>query len=334
MGEGPLWYVQDPSTNNCADYWWTNLLYIENIYPWGLGDECAGWLWYLANDMQFFVVMPLFVVAFYFNEWFGWLTVVVATFTSVIATIWLMIANDYSVYFWASNSGYWDDVYVKPWCRIQPYMVGIGLGFLCYKFDPAKIKLPPWLMYVLYGSSVIFLGIPAFGCFKLYHQQSEDAWSTTMNGVYGGICRLFWGLGLATMVYVCTAIANEKEPAENGFVYYSSLVGKYISAFLSHAFWAPVGKLTYCAYLMHPVWLTFANALLGEFVQISNSLFACFFLGNVSISLALATALLLLVEKPFANLEAILMGMLKSRGEKPKKPAPKHFYDSPEMSIE
>ena len=32
FGEGPLWYnMRD--TSACSDYWWTNLLYINNFHP-------------------------------------------------------------------------------------------------------------------------------------------------------------------------------------------------------------------------------------------------------------------------------------------------------------
>jgi hypothetical protein len=35
MGDGPLWVDQGQRIiNNCQQYWWTNLLFISNIYPW------------------------------------------------------------------------------------------------------------------------------------------------------------------------------------------------------------------------------------------------------------------------------------------------------------
>ncbi|KAJ8021720.1 Nose resistant to fluoxetine protein 6 [Holothuria leucospilota] len=48
----------------CQDYWWTNLLYINTLppFPGSQGGGCAGWSWYLANDMQFFIISPLFIV--------------------------------------------------------------------------------------------------------------------------------------------------------------------------------------------------------------------------------------------------------------------------------
>lgn len=38
LGEGPLWYTNQLRTK-CDDYWWTNLLYINNFYPKSLQDE-------------------------------------------------------------------------------------------------------------------------------------------------------------------------------------------------------------------------------------------------------------------------------------------------------
>ena len=53
---------------NCQKYWWTNLLYINNLYPQQFLSQCMGWSWYLANDMQFFVISPLIIVPLY--VWF------------------------------------------------------------------------------------------------------------------------------------------------------------------------------------------------------------------------------------------------------------------------
>ena len=33
FGDGPLWFIIRKQTLACSDYWWTNLLYINNLHP-------------------------------------------------------------------------------------------------------------------------------------------------------------------------------------------------------------------------------------------------------------------------------------------------------------
>ena len=37
LGSGPVWYRTQQRTS-CFNYWWTNLLYIQNFYPIQYGD--------------------------------------------------------------------------------------------------------------------------------------------------------------------------------------------------------------------------------------------------------------------------------------------------------
>ena len=52
----------EPEAEDCARAPWLNLLYINNFY--GIVEdptpqsECLGVTWYLANDMQFFLIAP------------------------------------------------------------------------------------------------------------------------------------------------------------------------------------------------------------------------------------------------------------------------------------
>ena len=48
---------------DCTKVWWTNFLYINNLYPWKEIDECMRWTWYLANDMQFYVISPVILLS-------------------------------------------------------------------------------------------------------------------------------------------------------------------------------------------------------------------------------------------------------------------------------
>jgi hypothetical protein len=56
FGSGPLWYRQQNdngpchperrSVCGCASSWWANLLYVQNLYPFGSQDkQCMSWAW-------------------------------------------------------------------------------------------------------------------------------------------------------------------------------------------------------------------------------------------------------------------------------------------------
>ena len=61
MTSGPFAATKD-TLGKCDKYWWYNILYINNFkQDAGL---CVGHVWYLANDMQFFLLSPIFLYAF------------------------------------------------------------------------------------------------------------------------------------------------------------------------------------------------------------------------------------------------------------------------------
>lgn len=78
--KGPLSIEEDAYLETCKKNWWMNLLYINNINnisvvfslnkthsynPIYLLLQCMGWTWYLAADMQFYVLAPIFIYSLY-----------------------------------------------------------------------------------------------------------------------------------------------------------------------------------------------------------------------------------------------------------------------------
>ncbi|XP_072041408.1 O-acyltransferase like protein-like [Amphiura filiformis] len=143
----------------CQKQWWTHLLYINNLYPYpGSTTEnvCMGWAWYLADDMQFFIISP-FILYLLYRFWKAGILAIVALFlTSFGSTIYLCI-------YWGlgfSNTGYYNDrasndprpgedyIYGKPWHRIPPYLIGILFGYLLYKLKGRTIEIGWSYFYV------------------------------------------------------------------------------------------------------------------------------------------------------------------------------------------
>ena len=58
FGSGPNWFgSQQVLVENCYKYWWANLLFIANF--WKQDDSCDGALWYVFNEFQFFLILPV-----------------------------------------------------------------------------------------------------------------------------------------------------------------------------------------------------------------------------------------------------------------------------------
>ena len=93
MTAGPFaWMSSSPYgavyhiASRCRSYWWSNLLYINNFYP-NYGDlgECMSWTWYLANDMQFYIIIsPILLLLFRYRKIAGVIMAVVLTLASEV----------------------------------------------------------------------------------------------------------------------------------------------------------------------------------------------------------------------------------------------------------
>lgn len=62
-GEGPRFFMYLESTQ-CSKYWIPHLTFLNNLIPWSSNDTCLPWTWYIANDMQFFLLLPIFVTLY------------------------------------------------------------------------------------------------------------------------------------------------------------------------------------------------------------------------------------------------------------------------------
>ena len=84
---GPVAFGYNGLLEACEKYWWTDLLFINNLWPWEMGKQCVGWVWYLANDFQFFLLTPFILLIMYFNKLIGFIVNVMIILLSVMAAM-------------------------------------------------------------------------------------------------------------------------------------------------------------------------------------------------------------------------------------------------------
>ena len=88
FGDGPLWIqggVIDQLGSLCKSDWWANFLFVNNL----TNQNCMSWVWYLANDMQFFILMPFIVYAFTKNKLIGYMIPLLIVIANLGLTIGL-----------------------------------------------------------------------------------------------------------------------------------------------------------------------------------------------------------------------------------------------------
>lgn len=42
-------------------YWWTNLIWINNLYPVNFDDKCLPWTWFIPCYVQLSLLLPIFL---------------------------------------------------------------------------------------------------------------------------------------------------------------------------------------------------------------------------------------------------------------------------------
>lgn len=83
-----------------------------------------------------------------------------------------------------------------------------------------------------------------------------------VSALYSGVARSVWSIGVGWVVFACTTGNGGKARTikncvhnRNKFTYY--LIG-IVNKFLSWRYFTPLSRLTYCAYLIHPLVIMYA----------------------------------------------------------------------------
>ncbi|KXJ18551.1 nose resistant to fluoxetine protein 6 [Exaiptasia diaphana] len=291
LGEGPFWY-EIQSKQPCDEYWWTNLLYINNFYP---KAECMAWAWYLANDMQFFVISPFIIFAAYrfgkrgLGLSVGLLLMAGFISTAVILDYYKLGSTILDMNAGVGNANFFQYVYVKPYCRIAPYLVGMALGYLLHVIKDGPPRTHSWLFILCGWCAAIILALsPVFGTYKAF-KKNPQPFTRTENVFYGTFSRFSWSLALAWVIYAC----------HTG---YGGLVDKILSA----RFWIPLSRLTYCVYLVHLVVLTVYLSSYQTVLFYSDVNASWHFMACTTISYFVAYIVSVSCEVPMMHLEKLV----------------------------
>ena len=282
IGSGPFWLFKD-EVDNCEKYWWTNILYINNFYPAAsYTDMCYALSWYLAVVVQFFMISPIFLLLLY-HFWEIGFVVIVGTMLTSIAMIGTVVGiKDYNV---VGVDPSINMIYVKPYCRINAYLIGILLGFILYKQWRVRYKL--WINICFYSVTwIIAISCCFIIVFGQYKTWNGHPFTKAEYMMYYMFNHTVFSIGIALMIYAC----------HNGF-------GGIIDKILSWNFWVPLSRLSYMAYLFHVIVIILMYRTLRFRFIYTNWSMIVMFAAAVTLSYSLSLIIAITVEYPVANMK-------------------------------
>uniref|UniRef100_A0A1I8F2B8 Acyl_transf_3 domain-containing protein n=1 Tax=Macrostomum lignano TaxID=282301 RepID=A0A1I8F2B8_9PLAT len=276
--EGPM-YPQAPAAIDpqCPTDWWKNALYINNLFSAESGAGlCMGWSWYLANDMQFYIVSPLLFCLLAIKPALG----VGVTSALLLASVTAMgihsTVNGLAVGFFGIAQEF-SGIYIKPWFRATPYLVGVLSGYLLHRLKERRWRPNRLLVALLW---LVAAGVALSIVYGLYDLSQNVA------SLYNAVYRPLWAAAVAWVTIACVT-GN----------------GGWVNSLLSQPLFAPLSRLTYCAYLVHPVvmlayYLSRRQAMVWDNFSVIHA-----FLGNCALAYMAAFVASLMFEAPLIGLE-------------------------------
>ena len=327
IGSGPLWVFIDGLLGKCNEYWYTNLIYLNNFIPDWKSSVCLGQSWYLANDMQFFIISPIIILLYIkLHRAIGWFLVFALCCVNISMAAVVAHHFDLSPAILAASNGseQFDFYYVKPYCRVAPYVLGIACGFIVYTYrkyqdsrevyDSFSLLIAKtqeiWYVRVLtFLLGVSLINILIFSQYNLYKYPGKaaqyDNWSKESNYTFIALERTVYGLGLS-------------------LTFLPMLLGhfKLITSFLSLYPWSILARFSFVIYLIHQSIIEIlvksqkTVQIVYEYSVMRDAIY--YFI----LSLFFAIPIVLLIELPSGNIEKLIFsrGIPSKSGEVQKEP--------------
>ncbi|CAJ0582501.1 unnamed protein product, partial [Mesorhabditis spiculigera] len=241
LQSSPLLLPLQAREDNCQKNWWVNLLYLTNFVHYR--EQCYLVSWYLATDLQIYIFAPLILVPFAINKFLGMAVsggiFILSTGINIASVLhYHYPLTDYTVGIIQdprmTNQDYNMVMYNAPWIRCQIYIQGMWVGYFLQMYT-GKLKLNRFVKQI--GNIVLFLislGLMLIAVMVVKDWVKNEDWPVGWRAIYSAFSRPAWGFGLSWLI-----IAS----------YYG--YGGFINRFMSWNIWIPLGRLTYCAYLIH-----------------------------------------------------------------------------------
>ncbi|KAH8356383.1 hypothetical protein KR084_009551, partial [Drosophila pseudotakahashii] len=293
---GPLFKDGFSGKSVCQKSWFWTLLFVVNY----TNQKCLHHTWYLAVDMQLFLISPILLIAIY--KWgkkaaAGIIVLIVLLSGCLFAT---MMVNNYSMmknYTYVAQT----KMYFATHTHATPWLIGFLFGYFLYLNQGRKFKLS-WI--AVWSGWILCLAMIFTSIFALYPaiQSGAPPLSTLEESFYYTLTRLGWPMAIGWVVFACM----------QGY-------GGLANSFLSSPLWQPLSRLSYSIY----IWHIFIQEINSKSIR-TNSYFSDYqvmlrFWSTFGFTALLAFFMYLLVEAPIGGLDLFLRPQKKASASRKSK---------------
>ncbi|XP_016949352.1 nose resistant to fluoxetine protein 6 [Drosophila biarmipes] len=292
----------------CDSTWYLTLLYVQN---YATSSMCLPHTWYLAVDMQLYVLSPVLLIVLY--RWgkkgaAGILLVMLLLSACLFATI---MTNDYGIMF--KNGGQFPAVqkkiYYATHTHAAPWLIGTLFGYFLHLIRGRRVALnrlavwAGWLLCLAMMFTAIFALFP-------YAKLLGPSPTVLEGALYYTLARIGWPLALCWVVFACI----------QGY-------GGLANSFLSSPLWQPLSKLSYSAYIWHIFIQEVNNRRIRSNTYFSNYDVMLNFWSTFGFTLVMSYVLYAIIEAPLEGLERMMFPNRRSS------PAPAKRKSQSEIQI-
>ena len=253
LGDGPIYRQSWDSLlkKQWEKYWWSHLFFINNLIPWKTSDEWIVWAWYLANDFEFFLITPPILYLFCKSRISGYIAIYVLLIATMLSNAIIYGYYNISPAGKSEEIDFQNFIYIKPWVRIGPYLIGIlfGLGVFELKMKEKYHELKDTLFNSFFeklcnsrtlsaSSAVIGTLFMILCCLPIGYVYAKwlqtNCLSRLSSALFGMWSRSLFVIGL-------------------GLIIAPTIVGRlrFLIYFLGSETCAVLARLNYVVYLMH-----------------------------------------------------------------------------------
>ncbi|XP_068154784.1 nose resistant to fluoxetine protein 6-like [Drosophila tropicalis] len=264
----------------CKQTWFWTLFYMQN---YATTDICLSHSWYLAADMQLFLVASFLLVALY-----RWGNRAAAGIVVLILLLATCLFCEVFIKHWSLYSSNAHKVTFATHVQASTYLIGLLFGYFLHVNRGKSFKLNGIVVWLLWLTSVGLLFACILGLYGFTKTASSVPYLS--EAFYLSLTRIAWPLALCWIVFACI----------QGY-------GGLANSFLSSPLWQPLSKISYCAYIFHMFFVVLNGSITRTSTHFSDYQVMLRFWGDFGFTILFAYLMCILIEMPFANLMELLL---------------------------